>query len=51
MTEGAAADHPIHAAAEGGRFDRVRALLDAEPGVTRDDLPDIVEFLRARGAD
>src|SRR5688572_22350917 len=33
MTEGAAADHPVHAAAEGGRFRQVRALLDAEPGV------------------
>src|SRR5688572_2123242 len=33
MTEGAAADHPVHAAAEGGRFRQLRALLDAEPGV------------------
>ena len=32
MTE-PAVDHPIHAAAEGGRLGQVRALLDVEPGV------------------
>jgi len=33
MTQSAAANHPVHAAAEGGRFRQVRALLDAQPGV------------------